>query len=110
MFNVNQNPEFTHPVKVMVPVDGGHETQTFKARFRALNEDAYDDFDLASIEGQKEFLKAVIVKFEDLVGDDEQAPIPYSDALRDKMLGIPFVRMALQRTYALAVTETQTGN
>ncbi|PTX37164.1 hypothetical protein C8N34_1539, partial [Gemmobacter caeni] len=36
MFKLLQKPEFSHTVKLSVPVDGGHDTQTFTARFRAL--------------------------------------------------------------------------
>ena len=45
----------------------------------------------------------------DLVGDDDQ-PLEYNDALRDQLIGVPFVRIALFRTYLEAVTKARAGN
>ena len=46
---------------------------------------------------------------DDLAGDDDQ-PMPYSDALRDELLKVPYVRAALAKSYFTAVTKAAVGN
>ncbi|WP_375292319.1 hypothetical protein [Sphingomonas melonis] len=109
MFKVVAEPQFTHPVKVLVPVDGGHETQTFKATFRVLPSDQEDaGHDLNTTAGSSSFLRDVLLSMSELEG--ENGPIPYSDTLRDQLLKVPYVRTALARTYFDAVTKAALGN
>lgn len=107
MFKVVTKPTFTHPVTVMVPSDGGHSQQKFKATF------AVEDVDeLSHIQdegGQKAVLQRVITNMSDLIGDDDK-PLPYSDQLRDQLIGVPYVRIALFKTYIDAVTKAAVGN
>lgn len=109
MFKVIERPEFTHTVPVLVPVDGGHEEQSLKVRFRALPDDELGTFDHDTNEGTHAFLRVAIVRIEDVVGTDGK-PVPYSDALRDQLLQFPFVRVALLRAYSAAVTGARLGN
>ncbi|MBL4751456.1 MAG: hypothetical protein JKX71_12900 [Amylibacter sp.] len=109
MFKVVNNPEFTHDVTVNVPVDGGHEEQTFKARFRVLAEKELIKIDHDNEHGTADLLKTLIVGMEDLIGEDEK-PLPYNDALRDQMLAVGYVRVALIKTYREAVTKARVGN
>jgi hypothetical protein len=109
MFKIVQNPEFTHTVPVMVPVDGGHVEQSLKCRFRVLPADEIDSHDLATPAGTEAYLRAICVRFEDVCGDDGQ-PIPPSDALTDQLLGITFVRIALVRAYTEAMAKAKRGN
>ena len=107
MFKVTTDPQFTHPVKVFVPVDGGHAEQSFKATFRV---EGVEELDQVQDEGgQRAVLQRVIVGMSDLVGEDEQ-PLSYSDRLRDQLIGVPYVRIALFRTYLEAVTKAKAGN
>jgi len=109
MFVVSREPHFTHPVAVQVPVDGGHVEQTFKATFRVIDNAKLDSFDLNTVEGSRDFLVAVIVKLDDLV-DEQEKPLPYSDALRDQLIGNPYVSLALGRTYREAIKKAARGN
>ena len=109
MFMINDNPEFTHPVKVMTPVDGGHREDEMKVRFRVLSVDEVEGYDLNTPDGTKEFLKAVIVTIEDVVGEDKK-PLPYNDALRDQLIGMYNVRAAMSNTYIRAVMKARVGN
>ena len=109
MFKIVKNPEFTHAVPVMVPVDNGHDEQLLKCRFRVVSSDDLGQHDLASTEGTEAYLRAIVVRFEDVVDDDGQ-PIAVSDALTTRLLGISFVRIALVRAYSVAVTKFKTGN
>jgi hypothetical protein len=111
MFKVVSQPTFTHPVDVLVPTDGGHEKQTFKATFRVLADADSDDdrHDLNSTAGSTAFLREVIVSLSDLAGDDDQ-PLPYNDGLRDRLLKVPYIRAALARTYFTAINKAAVGN
>lgn len=107
MFKVTSNPQFTHNVTVSVPVDGGFVDQTFKTTFRVL--DAAQLSSDNSVDSQIEDLRRVIVTMGDLVGEDDQ-PMPYSDALRDQLISLPYVRLALLNAYVRGVTKAKPGN
>jgi hypothetical protein len=109
MFVVQESPTFTHSVEVLVPVDGGHDKQTFKATFQLLPADRESEFDLTTVEGSNGFLRAIVVSMDELV-DAENKPIAYSDRLRDKLLSRAYVRSALVRTYYAAMTKATVGN
>ncbi len=107
MFKVVSEPTFTHPVKVMVPVDGGHQEQTFKTKFRVLplSDEQADGTD----EGEQATLRRAIVSMSDVVGEDDQ-PLEYSDHLRDQLIAVPYVRIGLMRAYIAAVAKARVGN
>lgn len=107
MFKVVSIPKFTHPVSVMVPTDGGHVEQSFKTTF--IVEDVEKLSDIQDEGGQKAVLQRVVCHMDDLVGEDDQA-LPYSDALRDQLIGVPYVRIALFQSYLAAVTKAKAGN
>ena len=107
MFKVTQDPQFTHAVKVQVPVDGGHVEQSFKTRFRVVPLEELQD--LMTLEGQELALKRVIVDMEELV-DEQKQPLEYSDELRDQLIAVPYVRAALVRTYQAGILKARTGN
>jgi len=107
MFKVVSQPTFTHTVKVNVPVDGGFKEQGFRTRFRVipLNELRTEDGE----DGQKEALRRVIIEMLDLI-DEQDQPMHYSDELRDQLLDVPYVRLALMQTYIAAITKARAGN
>jgi hypothetical protein len=108
MFNITDTPEFTHTVKVQSPVDGGHREDTFKARFKVVDdEDMKTDF--YQVGAVKDYLRRILVSMEDLV-DEHKKPVPYSDQVRDQMLALPHVRLALLKTYNEALAQARRGN
>ena len=109
MFTITADPTFTHPVKAQVPVDGGHRVDEFKATFRVLPVEAMAAFDLSTEPGTRDFLVRTIVYLEELV-DDRAEAVPYSDAVRDQVIGLPYARIALVRAYVEGVTKGRTGN
>lgn len=110
MFKVNKSPKFSRPVDVMIPVDGGFEKQTFRVTFKVVADADNDDgHDLNTTAGSTAFLREAIETMDDLVGDDDK-PMPYSHALRDELLKVPYVRAALARTYFGAVSQAALGN
>ncbi len=109
MFKITANPEFTHLVTVMVPQDEGHVEQPFKGRFKVLPDGEAEEFDVASKDGLKDFLRAVWIGVEDVV-DDAGKTLSWSTELREQLLGLPYVRIALLRTYMAALTKAKSGN
>ena len=109
MFKIIDRPEFTHTVTVMVPVDGGHQEQSFKARFRVSDDEETDALDLNSGEGLKDFLQRTWVGMEDVIGEDDR-PMTWNDQVRDALLTRPYIRLALLRTYMAAITKAKAGN
>lgn len=109
MFHIADSPTFVHQVKVRVPVDGGHIDETLSATFKVVPVEALDACDLGTREGTDAFLTAAVERLDDLV-DADGAPLPWSDALRDRVLALPYVRTALVAAYVEAVTGARLGN
>lgn len=109
MFKIAKNPQFTHAVTVLVPVDGGHEEQTLKVRFRVRSVDDLNQHDRMTPEGTEAFLRAIVVRFEDVV-DETGEPVPSDEALTETMLALPYVRMAVVAGYYAAVNKAKLGN
>lgn len=109
MFKLLQNPEFDHTVKVQLPVNGGHEAQTFTGRFRALSISDTEQHNTLTTEGTNQYLRAIFVGWEG-VSDDQGEPVQFNDANRDRMIDLPFVRMALLETYNAAMMGAKRGN
>ena len=109
MFKIIKNREFTHDVPVMVPSDGGHSEEILRCRFRAVPQSDLMDFDLATDDGTRGWLRAVCVSFPE-VADEQGQLIPMSDQLRDDVLGSTFIQIALIRHYTLAMSKARVGN
>lgn len=109
MFKISKNPEFSHQVKVKTPTDTGFSEQTFTARFRALTISEADQHDSMSTSGTNAFLRDVLIGWEGIVDADGEA-VPFSDAARQALIDIPFVRVALLDTYNLALIGAKRGN
>lgn len=109
MFKIVKNREFTHSVPVMVPSDGGHTEETLRCRYRAVAQSDLMEFDLATADGTMGWLRSVCVSFDDVV-DEAGAPIPMSDQLRDDLLSVSFIQIALIRHYTLAMSKARLGN
>jgi hypothetical protein len=108
-FKLKSNPTFKHKVKIMTPVDGGHREESVQTTFNVLSTEELKDYDLATPEGTSDFLRRIIVKIDDIEGEDGQA-LPWSDELRDQLLVMPHVRMALSQSYFTAVSKARRGN
>lgn len=102
MFKIVNIPEFSHDIPIQVPVDGGHKTETLRARFRVL----LGDGGHLSVE---DFLKKIFIGAENLT-DEAGNAVPWSDAVRDQLIDMPFVRAALMQAYTNAVTKARAGN
>lgn len=107
MFQLCTDPRFTIPVTVMVPIDGGHRPDTFKATFRVGEANTLGRF--AELDGQDEELRKVFVGCDEVLDEADQ-PLPFSDALRDRMIATPYVRAGLVQAYLAAIVKVRVGN
>lgn len=109
MFKIETRPEFTHEVKVTMPVDGGFDDTTFRCRFRLLPTSEVDGMKTDTVDGIKAFLRKVIAELFDIV-DDNDKPLPHNTKLLDQVLDMQPSRMALFNTYFAAVSKGRAGN
>lgn len=106
MFKVTSQPVFTHTVRVQVPTNGdGHEVQSFKATFKVL---PLEDED-AVPRNSKDVLLASVCGMSDLTDDNDEA-LTYSEELRDQMIALPYVRIAMFDAYVKGVSKAPAGN
>lgn len=103
MFKLIENPEFTHDVTFQVPVDGGHEEQTCKVRFRVVSDELIE----AMGTDVRAFVNEVVVWFDDV---EAEGCKPRSIELKEKMLAQPFVRTGTLAHYQIAVSKARAGN
>ena len=109
MFNIAAKPTFKRTVKASVPSDNGHDEQSFVATFRVIDTVKADSYNLGTESGSADFVRAVVVRLDDIVGDDKK-PVPYSDELLEQVIALPYARLPLARAYMDAVGGAKTGN
>ncbi|KXF92088.1 hypothetical protein [Phaeobacter inhibens] len=109
MFNVITQPTFSRTVKVRVPKGDGSEVQSFRATFRAIDDEEAEGISFLKVSEVKAHLRKIIVSFDDLC-DEQGQPITYSEDIRENMLARSYVRIALLETYAEALTQERLGN
>jgi hypothetical protein len=109
MFKLAESPQFTHVITVQHPVDGGFDTSTLRVTYRVLGESRFADVNLDERVSSTEFLREVLVGFDD-VQDANGQPLPFNDRTRDALIDVPFMRVALAKGYFEAVYKAQLGN
>lgn len=109
MFKIAAEPTFRHEVSAKVPVDGGFETQKFKATFRVIAPEEIDGYDLAETKASSDFLRRVVVRLDEIAAADGE-PIEWNDAALEAVLRLPWARAALARGYFSAIAGAATGN
>jgi hypothetical protein len=108
VFHLTKDHTFTRDVRVLVPAERGQISETLLVTFRTLNVDEIARFDLDTGEGTTKFLRTIVVHANDITDENDQT-IPYSDALRDRLIVTPFVRSALMRCYLDAIYPKTSG-
>lgn len=109
MFKLIDDLKFTHTVPVNVPAHEGHDEQTLEATYRVIGDDKLATYNMADTAQMKAMLREIVVSLDDIVGADDQ-PVPHSPELFEKMIDVPFVRLALVKGYYRGVYSTQLGN
>jgi hypothetical protein len=109
MFKLVSNPTFKRVVKISAPVDGGVKETTIGVVFNALKVSAIQIHDDSMLEGQVSLLKAVINSIDD-VQDEAGNVLPYNDELRDNLIDIGCVRMAMINSFKLGIIGAREKN
>ena len=106
-----KNPEFTHTVKVKTPVDGGHQEDTFKARFKMIAHSRMQEAERLCEDEDKTraFLREILINAED-IEDEQGKPLAWNDELRDHLIDMPHTRNALFFGYFEAFSAAKAGN
>ena len=94
---------FKRTVRVQRPAGDGMEEESFSATFRLLDADEFSGHDLREGEGARAVLAKAIVSLDDIA--DESGPLSYSEALRDRVLQVPYLSAALIYAYFLGADE-----
>ncbi len=93
MFKISKVTDYTWPVSVQFPVDGGRtEKSTFDVKFKRLSQSRIHDIRVAIEKGEitdVELAREVMIGWSGVT--DGEADIPFSEAARDDMLDIPMV-------------------
>lgn len=107
MFKIDAEYTFTEEVKLNVTQDG--KNPTFDCTFKALEDADVKKFDERTVDGQKEFLRAVVTDFSGLLGDDDE-PMPFSSELLEKVIARAYVRAPMLMAYSLGLNSARLGN
>lgn len=97
MFKLSQSPEYTWPVEINLPADGGRtEKATFDAKFKRMTQSRMEEIRAAADRGE---LRDADLAREALIGwsgvIDENGEVPFSEAARDRLLDVPMVASAI---------------
>ncbi|WP_048646605.1 hypothetical protein [Nitratireductor soli] len=107
-YRLDPNPEFWAQVTVRRP--GEHaEPETFRAKFRALSIEEFNEHDLSAEEGTRAFLDDALRDIDEVEALDG-SPLSFTEAVRAKMIGAPHVRASLVASYLGAFREALSGN
>lgn len=109
MFKLSAEPTFRHKVRARVPVNGGHQDETFEVTYRALTIEQMSKYDLTEASDVSEFLRAAIAELHD-IADAQGNPLEYSDEVRDQVLNLPWARAAIVAGYFEGVAGARKGN
>lgn len=101
---------FAQDVEVFTPIDNGHRREILKTTFNYLDSEEIEKFDLKTMQGTTDFLKAIVNRFDGLTDDSTGEPVPYSEDLRAKLCLFPHVRQAICLKYFASLTKAKAGN
>ena len=94
MFKIAENVTYKWPVTVAIPQDGGKFVKaTFSAEFKGLTQPEIDAIIQASRNGDTDadICVSCLVGWSGVKDSDDQ-DLPYSDAAKERLLAIPYVR------------------
>ncbi|ODR93524.1 hypothetical protein AUC70_11710 [Methyloceanibacter stevinii] len=109
MFKIIDEPKFTIPVTIKVPVDGGHKDETLTATFKVLKTETLAGFNMTTEQGTRDMLDAAVDRLDDLA-DGDGKPLEFNDEVKAAVLSLPYARAGLANAYYAAVTKVARGN
>ena len=84
------------PVKVSIPQDGGGvRTYQFTGHFKVLIQQELEQV----VEDDARFIDAMLVGWGDDLCDENNEPLPYADATREKLAAITYIKNAIITAY-----------
>lgn len=108
MFKLVEEPRWTWPVTVQVPVENGaFEERKFRAYFRLIPPARRAELDMM-VDGADQLLREAVLQVMD-VTDEAGAARPHSAELLEALIGIPWVRLGLLRSYMAALSGQALG-
>ena len=97
MFKITQSSDYTWPVTVETPTDGGRtEKSTFDAKFKRLNQTRIDEIKKSVEAGEMrdaDLAREVLIGWSGIT--DEGGEVPFSDGAREKLLEVPMLATAI---------------
>ncbi len=109
MFTITARPTFRRDVTIHTPDGDGFKQESVKATYRVLPADEIEKHNLDTAAGTSDFLRAAIVRLDD-VADANGQTIEYSEQLLEQAIAWPHVRMALSMTYFEEIAKARVGN
>lgn len=112
MFVITQSPSYKWAVTVETPSDGSvHKKETFDAEFKRLPQSRITEL----VEGFGDNLKDIDIAREVLVGwaginDAEGNEVPFTDAMKVRLLDIPAVATSIVTAYIDSITGAKRKN
>jgi hypothetical protein len=106
-FVLKQSDTYIWPITFDVPVDGGrHERQTFDGEFKRLSQSKIAPMvaelqkleDLGDLDRITEIAGELLVGWSGVTGDDSKE-IPFSQKALDQLLEVPFLAVAVLKSY-----------
>ena len=99
-------PTWRHTVTATAPTESGPVEEEFSVRYRLSS---IPPADLDPRQDQEAFLRDIVAEVEDMV-DDEGQPLPWSEEAWEKVLALPWARLAIVRGYFESVTGARAKN
>ena len=105
MFTIRRDHTCTRFVTVNVPVEKAFRKETFTAEFKVLDQDEARTIEETAPDGEesRSLLRKVFIGMSDVKDADGNAA-EFSDEIRETMIKVPYVAMALIEEYYKAIT------
>lgn len=104
MFVVTTEHEFTWPVTVKVPQDGGTYARfSFAARFRQLSKEEREEIRGPRAVDDSAIVRKAVIGWDDQIVDEDRNPVPFSREALDALIDVPYVLQAFARAYTEAM-------
>ncbi len=102
MFKIQKSENYSWPVKVKIPVDGGrYHEETFDAIFKRLPASKTRELIDSENMTDTDFAKNVLVDWKG-VTDDKGVEIPFSESAMAQLLDVPAVALAVVEAYLIS--------
>lgn len=114
MFKLAQNPTYTAPINVDLPIDGGKVkklvfTAVFKRQSTSEVASIYERLEAGELNDAK-LIDEVMVGWGDDVQDENGDPLEYNDKNKEKLIDIYPVRPSIVRGFFVSINGAKAKN